>query len=176
LSRWYWTCHIGNSTSALTQTKLEKPESRETRLIPRVYGRLPITRSATRVDPYVLCYAEPTIYKVSQRRSDYVGNMSDSETTLDLSSIGRELEIARRSRTATTTSGQSDLTTVPEDDSASDSESASSSSSPLAQIAPLPSTPEDQDHPLPTCLLCFTRPPSAVLLPCTPVRFCRGGY
>lgn len=149
----------------MTWTKLEQTESRyatdATCFTP--LGDCRINRPATRVKRgLAMCSVYKAYQRLGQSKQSNVANMADTETTLDLSSIGRELDIARRSRTIT---GTSDLVTVPEDDSVSDSESASSSSPPVIKTA-LPTTLDDEDQLYPTCLLCFTRPPSAVLLPC----------
>jgi hypothetical protein len=92
--------------------------------------------------------------------------MTSPEGTLDLTSIGRELDIARQSRSRSGVANV-DLETVCESESESDSsDNASSTWSPPISAPPLPEVQHEQ--PLPTCLLCFTRPPSAVLLPCEP--------
>jgi hypothetical protein len=80
-----------------------------------------------------------------------------------LASLGKELDAARRAR-------------LPVDDSAvEDTDSLSPLSSPPTARRSLSTSSAVTDRgtsPLPLCLLCLTRPPSAVLLPC---KLCQVG-
>ncbi|KAK1923173.1 hypothetical protein DB88DRAFT_494058 [Papiliotrema laurentii] len=94
--------------------------------------------------------------------------MPSSADTFSLSSLGHELDAARRSRLG---ARQSDVESDTDD-------TLSPLSSPALRTRPVPSPTvrstdtESPERPYPLCLLCLTRPPSAVLLPCCHLNLC----
>jgi hypothetical protein len=97
---------------------------------------------------------------------------------MNLSGLGLELDNVRRARRAAAASdndeptlcrplaGQSD-TDADTDSAQRSSPSSSPDTSPHLPLSRFEAdTSEREREPLPLCLLCFSRPPSAVLLPC----------
>ncbi|WOO81968.1 uncharacterized protein LOC62_04G005474 [Vanrija pseudolonga] len=112
--------------------------------------------------------------------------------SLNLRSLGVELDSVRRARARSASDAAASpdglaLPAPPAIETDEDDEEASTSSevpespltSPETRTRPLPAAsskrvaePEGEAQPLPLCLLCFSRPPSAVLLPCAHLNLC----
>ncbi|KAK4685734.1 hypothetical protein P7C73_g4414, partial [Tremellales sp. Uapishka_1] len=79
----------------------------------------------------------------------------------DLTTLGRELDLSRRGRIGADTASE----TVSETDSGSEPETSPTRATDSS------SSPDDKP-PFPLCLLCLTRPPTALLLPCCHLNLC----